>query len=294
MSGNKQHMSLRRNAMLRRREFLLGAAAISSTFVTAPGKLMAAEATKRQLDKIGIQLYTVRDRMSTDVPGTLEKIASIGYDEVEFFDYFGLPAAEIRKYIDDAGLVTPSTHISLANMRDTPEQTIEAALTIGHDYIVLGWIAPEERTSLDDYRAHADLSNSFAEQCRTAGLQYAYHNHDFEFVAIEGIRPIDLFLKETDSELVQMEMDLYWITKGGGDPFEFFDKYPGRFPMCHVKDMNPDGSMADVGDGKIDFAGIFAASEQAGFQHYFVERDDPPDSLISAARSYAATAKLEF
>jgi sugar phosphate isomerase/epimerase len=286
--------SLFNGAMLRRREFLLGAATVSSALAVAPHEILAASSSNRQIEKIGIQLYTVRDRMSTDVPGTLEKIASIGYEEVEFFDYFGHPAAEIKRFIDDAGLDSPSTHISLANMRDTPEQTIAAALTIGHRYIVLGWIAPEDRTSLDDYRAHAELSNRFAEQCHAAGLQYAYHNHDFEFAPVDGIRPIDLFLSETDSELVQIEMDLYWITKGGGDPFAFFDKYPGRFPLCHVKDMTPDGSMADVGDGEIDFAGIFADSEQAGFQHYYVERDDPPDSIVSAANSYSATAKLKF
>ena len=277
-----------------RRDFLIGAAAISSTLASMPGSLLAAEPGHRKLEKIGIQLYTVRDQMRKDVVGTLQKLATIGYDEVEFFEYFDHSPADIRRILDDNGLVSPSTHVELSDMRNTPEQSIEAALTIGHRYVILGWIAPEERTSMDDYRAHADLSNRFAEQCRDAGLQYAYHNHDFEFAAIDGVRPIDLFLAETDPELVKVELDLYWITKGGGDPFAFFDRYPGRYPCCHVKDMSPDGSMADVGDGKIDFASVFAASEQAGFKHYYVERDDPTDSMISAANSYSAVAKLEF
>jgi sugar phosphate isomerase/epimerase len=294
MIVNKEPVPICRRDSLRRRDFLLGAAAVSSALVAPPFAFVAAESSRRKLEKIGIQLYTVRDRMKTDVPGTLKKIASMGYNEVEFFDYFGHSPGEIRKFIDDIGLASPSTHIALADMRDRPEETIESALTVGHEYIVLGWLAPEDRTSLDDYRAHADLSNLFGEQCRASGLQYAYHNHDFEFAAVDGTRPIDVFLAETDPELVKIEMDLYWITKGGGDPFAFFDKYPGRFPLCHVKDMNPDGSMADVGDGKIDFATIFAASEQAGFQHYYVERDDPPDSMVSAANSYSAAAKLEF
>jgi len=106
--------------------------------------------------------------------------------------------------------------------------------------------------------------------------------------------PIDLLLSETDPDKVLIELDLYWITRGGGDPFTYFEKHPGRYPLCHVKDMNDDGSMADVGAGNIDFAEIFAASESAGFQHYYVERDDPPDSIVSAANSYAAAAKLEF
>lgn len=275
-----------------RREFLTGAAAISSALLAGPGAVFAAH--HRKLDKIGIQLYTVRDRMATDVPGTLEKIASIGYDEVEFFDYFKHAPVDLRRMLDDTGLVAPSTHVELHNMRETPDETIEAAHTLGHDYVVLGWVAPEERKSLDDYKAHIELFNRFAEKCRSAGLQYAYHNHDFEFALVDGIRPIDLILAETDPKLVQIEMDFYWITKGGGDPFALFEQYPGRFPLCHIKDMNPDGSMADVGAGKIDFAGLLAAGDQAGFQHYYVERDDPPDSIISADISYTATAELEF
>ena len=275
-----------------RRDFLLGAAAVSSALLTAPSALLAAH--HRRLEKIGIQLYTVRDRMSADVPGTLQKIASIGYSEVEFAGYFDHTPAEIRSILDDTGLESPSTHITLDDMRVTPGQTIESALTIDQDTIVLGWLAPDDRTSLDDYRAHAELFNRFAEQCRAAGLHYAYHNHDFEFAPIDGVLPIDLLLSETDPELVLIEMDLYWITKGGGDPFSYFEKHPGRFPLCHVKDMTADGSMADVGDGHIDFAAIFAVSESAGFQHYYVERDDPPDSIVSATNSYSAVAKLEF
>lgn len=275
-----------------RRDFLLGAAAVSSTLATVPSSLLAAP--HRRLEKVGIQLYTVRDRMITDLPGTLQKIADIGYNEVEFAGYFDHSPAEIKSFLDAAGLKSPSTHIRLDDMRATAEQTIESALTIGQDYIVLAWIEPENRTSLDDYRAHAELFDRFAEQCHLAGLHYAYHNHDFEFSAIDGVLPIDLLLSETDPQLVLIEMDLYWITKGGGNPFAYFENHPGRFPLCHVKDMNADGSMADVGAGKIDFAEIFAASEQAGFQHYYVERDDPPDSIVSAANSYSATVNLEF
>lgn len=248
----------------------------------------------KQLERIGIQLYTVRNQMAEDVPGTLQKIAEIGYDEVEFAGIFDHTPAEVKSFLDAAGLVSPSAHVSLDLIRTAPEQLIETAQTLGQDYLALGWLAPDERGTLDDYRGHIDLVAGFAEQCRDAGLQFGWHNHDFEFVELEGQRPMDLILDNTDPELVQVELDLYWITKAGADPFAYFKRYPGRFPQCHVKDMAADTSMADVGDGTIDFAAIFAASELAGFKHYYVERDDSMDPLKTAARSYKALSELTF
>lgn len=286
---------------MKRRTLLKGAAALAVTpWLPAcskspePAAVSTAPAAGNSLERIGIQLYTVRDRMAEDVPGTLQRIAEIGYNEVEFAGYFGHAPAEVRGFIDDLGLKSPSVHISLDDIRGAAEQTIETGQILGNDYLALGWLAPEERTSLDDYRAHIDLVAGFAEQCRDAGLQFAWHNHDFEFEDLEGQRPMDMILDATDADLVQVELDLYWITKAGKDPFAYFERYPGRFPLCHVKDMADDSSMADVGDGNIDFAGIFAASEAAGLKHYYVERDDAPDSFETAARSYAAASSLTF
>lgn len=249
---------------------------------------------KRQLKSIGLQLYTVRDQMAVDLPGTLQRLAEIGYSEVEFAGYFEHTPAEIRALLNNTGLLSPSAHTSLQLMRDTPEQLIESALTVGHEYLVLGWLHPDDRTSLDDYRQHADLVNVFAEQCHSAGLKFAWHNHDFEFQALDGMLPMDLLLAETDPSRMQVELDLYWITKAGADPFAYFAKHPGRFPLCHVKDMADDGAMTDVGAGTIDFAAIFAASDLAGIQHYYVERDDAADSLASATNSFSAISELEF
>ena len=247
-----------------------------------------------RLERIGIQLYTVRDRMAEDVPGTLHALAEIGYDEVEFAGYFDHSPAEIKGFLDSAGLVSPSAHVGLDDIRNTPEQLIETAQTLGNGHIGLGWLAPEERRTLDDYRGHIDLVAGFAEQCRAAGIQFVWHNHDFEFMELEGQRPMDLVLEQTDPGLVKMTLDLYWITKAGVDPFTYFERHPGRFPQCHVKDMAADTSMTDVGDGTIDFAAIFAASDRAGFKHYYVERDDSTDTLKTAARSYKAVSELRF
>jgi len=279
---------------MKRRTLLKGAAALAVTpWLSACAKEEKSVAGK-QLDRIGIGLYTVRNQMAEDVAGTLQAIADIGYDEVEFAGYFDHTPEEVKGFLDAAGLVSPSAHIRLDDIRSSPEQLIESAQTLGQDYVALNWLAPEERGTLDDYRGHIDLVAGFAEQCRDAGLQFAWHNHDFEFVELEGQVPMDLVLDSTDPELVQVELDLYWITKAGADPFTYFERYPGRFPLCHVKDMAADTSMADVGDGTIDFAAIFAASDLAGLQHYYVERDDSKDPLTTAARSYKALSELTF
>jgi len=276
---------------MKRRSFLAASCglALNAAF---PANVLAAAG--RRLEKIGFQLYTARELMAADAAGTLDAIAAIGYDEVEFAGYFDHSPAAIRSFLGSAGLTAPSAHVQLDDMRLRAEAVIAAAQTIGHDYLVLGWLAPPERETLDQYRAHAALCNRFAEQCREAGIRFGYHNHEFEFEELQGRRPIDLLLAETDAELVKIELDLYWINVAGADPLDYFARHPGRFPLCHVKDMAADGSFADVGTGTIDFAAIFAASEEAGLEHCFVERDDSPDPLATAAVAYAYLRGLEF
>lgn len=279
---------------MKRRTLLKGTAALAvSPWLSACGGAMDDE-TGNSLERIGIQLYTVRDRMAEDVPGTLQRIAEIGYDEVEFAGYFDNTPAEIKGFMDALGLDSPSAHVSIDDIRGSSEQLIETAQTLGNRYIVLGWLAPDVRGTLDDYRGHIDLVAGFAEQCRAAGLQFAWHNHDFEFIELEGQVPMDMILDRTDAELVQVELDFYWTAKAGVDPLGYFERHPGRFPMCHVKDMAADTSMADVGDGTIDFASLFAASELAGLEHYYVERDDATDTFASATNSYKAVSELKF
>lgn len=277
---------------MKRRDLLIAMAAIATCPTVASCTTKDVPASKRSPGDIGVQLYTVRDRMAVDVPDTLRRVAEIGYREVEFAGYFDHSAAEIAAMLVDAGLASPSTHVGMGSMRDTPGQLIDATATIGHEYIVLGSPERGERSSLDDFRRHADLMNRFGEQCQTAGLRFAYHNHAFEFEPLDDVLPMDLLLERTDPELVDFELDLYWIRKGGADPFTYFDKHPGRFPLCHVKDMAEDGSMTDVGSGQTNFSAIFAASEQAGFRHYFVEHDNPADSMASVANSFSAIQQL--
>jgi len=276
-------------AAVNRRQFLLSASAAA-----VPGSLCASEDRSRRLDEIGIQLYTVRDLMAADLEATLERLAGIGYRQVEFAGYYERSAANLRRLLANLGLSTPSAHVPIAQARTGPDRLIEYAVELGHDYLVIPWLDPSERQTLAQYRALADLLNRFGEQCRAAGLQLAYHNHDFEFEAIDGVLPMDLLLAETDDGLVRFEIDLYWICKAGRDPLDYFDRYTGRFPLCHVKDMAADGDMVPVGAGTIDFAEIFARSPEAGLHHYFVEHDNADDALASSARSYEYLSQLRF
>ena len=251
-------------------------------------------APRRKLDRIGLQLYTVRHQMEKDLEGTIARVAATGYREVEFAGYFGKSPRDVRALLDHHGLSSPSSHVSLAP--DQWRAALDAAPVVGHRYLVIAWIPAEERRTLDDYKRWAERLNRAATEAKAAGLQFAYHNHDFEFGPLDGKLPYDVLLTETDPKLVQLEMDLYWIVKGGQDPLAYFARWPGRFPMVHVKDSAgpPDHKMAAVGGGKIDFRKIFAQSDQAGIRHYFVEHDNPDDPFASIRASYDYLQRLEF
>jgi sugar phosphate isomerase/epimerase len=263
----------------------------------AAGRLDGWTAGRSRLDRIGIELYTVRRELAQDPDGTLARIAAIGYREVEFAGYPpGTPQA-LRSRLDQLGLTAPSAHLSLQAFQDDWERTVEPAAILGHQYLVVAWIAPEERRDLDAWKRLAAAFNRAGERCQRSGIQFAYHNHDYEFSAIGGKLPYDFLLAETDPKLVAMEMDLYWITKGGQDPLPYFAKWPGRFPMVHIKDMDatPKRFFADVGKGTIDFKRILHQAGQAGIRHYFYEQDETPGSPFDSAKtSYEYLRSLTF
>ena len=256
--------------------------------------LNAASLMDNNLPNIGIQLYTVRDLMAENLPLTIQRIADIGYKEVEFAGYFGKTAKEIKTILSDNGLKSPSTHIEMDAIYNNPNKAIETALEVGHEYIVMAWLSESERQNIDQYREYVDIYNLFGEKCNQNGLKFAYHNHDFEFNILDGEVPMDLLLDKTEPSNVLFELDMYWVNKAKKDPKFYINRYPGRFPLWHIKDMASNTMMADVGDGVINFSEIFSLSNISGLKHYFVERDDPSDSILSAERSYNAMLKLDF
>jgi len=237
------------------------------------------------LDRVGVQLYTLRSLLKDDFEGTLARVAAIGYQEVEFAGYYDRSAAEIRRVLDANGLAAPAAHIPIEALRENWPATLDDAETAGHRYLVVAWLAESDRGSVADLERVAEQFSRAALEARQRGITFAYHNHDFEFAPVEGRLPYDVLLEACDPA-VQFEMDFYWITKGGQDPLQYFRRWPGRFPLVHVKDMAADGKMVDVGQGAIDWARIFAARNQAGIKHYFVEHDEPQDPLESVRVSY--------
>jgi sugar phosphate isomerase/epimerase len=261
-----------------RKEFLQLAAA------GAFGTRIPLEAGRLRRPRLGVQLYTLRALMEASVPLTLEQVARIGYREVEFAGYFGVRPSQLRRRLDDLGLAAPAAHVPLLD--GDLDSILDAAVELGHRYLIQASLPLPGRRSLDTFRRAAASLNRAGEAARKRGLAIAYHNHDFEFTPAGGMVPYDVLLAETDPSLVSMEMDLYWIAKAGRDPLRYFAAHPGRFRLCHLKDMDRRGEIVDVGRGTLDLRGILTQRRKAGLQHYFVEHDNPPDPMASIERSY--------
>ncbi len=287
---------------MERRDFLRfsGAMALGGlSFVElAFSKTESAQTTSnssesKKLRNIGLQLYTVRSLLYYDFEGPISKVAQLGYTEVEFAGYFDRKPPQVKKLLDQLGLSAPSTHIGLQQLEENLDEVIDDSATMGHKFIICPWI-PENRRTLNSYKALAEFFNHAGEACKKADMRFGYHNHSFEFETVDGQVPFDILLSETDPELVDIEIDLFWIRNAGKNPLDYFARYPGRFKLCHVKDMDSSGKMATVGKGVIDFASIFAKSEQAGLNYFFVEHDHPEDPLGSISESLGYLKNLTF
>ncbi|HEX6053835.1 MAG TPA: sugar phosphate isomerase/epimerase [Gemmatimonadaceae bacterium] len=243
--------------------------------------------------RIGIQLYTVRDLLGNNFDHTLQQVAAIGYKEVELAGLYDKSPESVRKTLDKLGLTAPSAHIPYDRLRSNLPGVAEEARVLGHRYVICPWLDAAVRRDADAYRRIAADFNKFGESLQRLGLQFGYHNHDFEFAKLPGGEiGYDILLADCDPKLVKMELDLYWITKAGSDPLAYFEKWPGRFPCVHVKDMTGNGSMANVGQGSIDWERIFAKRREAGIEHFFVEHDNPKSPLEDIKVSYNYMARL--
>ncbi len=288
--------------------------AADSTHLFEPNAANAPQMA-HSINPIGLQLYTVRAAMKTDFEGTIAKVAATGYKEVEFAGYFDHSPKDVRELLDKNGLVSPSCHVDYPTVENKWPETLEAAKIVGHSFIICPWIDQKQRADAGGWKRAAELFNKAGEESKKAGIQFAYHNHSFEFQPAEtlgGKLPYDFLLAETDPKFVAMEMDLCWISVAGKDPLAYFDKYPGRFPCVHVKDWVKDassnsgyegamgqtvkygGHMADVGQGSINWKNLFAHDGKAGIKHYFVENDDPKSAFDDIKISYNYLHELKF
>jgi len=292
--------------MLDRRNFLAFAGALAAGRVLSRSNGSSLDdlsealgnIAPKSVNGIGLQLYTVRDEMKKDVAATLAHVAQIGYKEVELAGLFDKSPADFKALLDANGLRAPSSHLPLG----TPDEwakNLETAKTLGCEYVTVPWIDEKARQSIDDYKRIAAEFNHAAETAKNAGLRFAYHNHDFEFKKMDGQTPLDVLYSSTDPSLVNFEMDIYWVVKGGGDPLHFLSKYPGRIVMVHAKDATaaPERKMVDVGKGTINFKKILSAfldnAPKSGKpKHIFVEHDQPADPWASVAYSFGTLKKI--
>lgn len=286
--------------MTSRRSFLKATTLASAGLLVRPSSLWKASATN-----IGLQLYTVRDAMQADPAGTLRKVAKLGFTTVEGATYtgtqqfYGMDAKAFAVLLKQQGLAMPSSHYMLgeakmngADIKGTLlhewDRAVDDAAAAGIKYMVCAYLMEDERGNLDHYKQLAERFNKAAEVCKKSGIQFCYHNHDFEFQQMDGQRPYDILLKNTDKDLVKMEMDIYWVKKAGLDPVALMKEHKGRFPLWHVKDMDktPEQAFTEVGNGSIDFKEIFKHAGDSGMKYFFVEQDKcPGDPFVSITKS---------
>jgi len=241
-----------------------------------------------KLKSIGLQLYTVRDDMGKNAISTISKIADVGYNHVECAGYkngkfYGLDKKEFKVLLDDNGLKMWSGHTNTGfgktdithSMSKNWEAVCEDAVYMGQKYIGCGYFEIGERKTIDDYKRHAALFNTCAETAKKYNLIFFHHNHDFEFIPINGVVPYDILLKDTDKSLVKFELDHYWTKKANVDSVKLMDEHSGRFPLWHIKDManNAERSFTEVGTGIVDYASIFNSKAKASMDLFFVEQD---------------------
>jgi sugar phosphate isomerase/epimerase len=277
---------------------------------------------------VGIQLFTVRDQMTTDFDGTLAKIAEIGYREVEFFSYGDRTPAQVRATLDRVGLRAPSTHAAL-HLGPDLERQLAGYQAMGHQYSAAGGPVfgrrpgppaggptaggppgpgaqrpPAPPQTPDSVHRQIDEWNQIAAAAKPYGIKVLVHNHTMEFQPFtDGRTPFDLMIAELDPERVVLELDIGWSTVAGQNALDLFAKHPGRFPLWHVKDMaglsalqgltnqgerQRAAKIVSVGQGEIDYRPIFARAVQAGMQHFFVEQDTAPASGDSIAAARAS------
>lgn len=282
--------------MTNRRTFILQAGLVGAGLAILP-KLLMAKAN----NVAGLQLYTLRQQLPADVKGVIAKVAQAGYKEVEVYGYskakgfWGLTPVEFKALLDQHGIKSPSGHYGMDQLLETGSldevnDAIEAAKVLGHTYVTMPYINAKYRKTAADIKSIVEKVNMAAAHIKKAGLKMAYHNHDFELIPVEGVTLYESLLKGTKPGMVDFEMDLYWVVRAGHDPVKWFERFPGRFTMVHVKDMDKQDNKlnTEVGSGSVNFKAIFAKAKVAGIKHYIVEQEnfkiDPYVSITQSCR----------
>jgi sugar phosphate isomerase/epimerase len=264
--------------MYKRREFLKLSGSIAGGLVLFPlaCKLMPKEGG--DINNFGIQLYTLRDIMPNDPKGVLKEVSLAGYKQIESYNndplgiFWGMSNIDFKKYLDDLGMTLSSSH---CDINKNFQKTVDDAAAIGMKYLVCPSI--DKQKTIDDYKKIAAQFNQCGELCNKAGLKFAYHNHDHDFTTIDGQIAQDIYMQDTDSSLVDFEMDIYWVVTAKQDPEAWLKKYSNRFRLCHIKDRKKGTTerevSVDLGTGSINFSKVLKTARDNGMQYFFVEQE---------------------
>jgi sugar phosphate isomerase/epimerase len=261
------------------------------TFLKQTGSAAAASFMLPMLDLLpakninaGVQLYTVRTEMLKDARGTLKKLAALGYKQIESAGsdkgyYYGLTPTEMKQVCKDLGLTLRSGHIQLD---DKWQQTMNDAVDAGQEYLICSSM-PKRGQTVDNYKKTADIFNKAGEESKKLKLKFGYHNHDYEFEQENGKTLYDVLVEETEAGFVHLELDLGWVVAAGKDPLDYFTRYPGRFPLWHLKDMDvAKKKSTEFGKGKLAIKSIMSHAKQSGMKYFFVEQEEYAGTPLEA------------
>jgi sugar phosphate isomerase/epimerase len=278
--------------MKSRREFLKTSGGL------ALGALMLPNITKAEkIKNVGIQLYSVRKEMLADAVGTLKELAKIGYKELESArsekgNYYGLQPKEIKKIVGDLGMTLRSGHV---HVDENWKRSVDAAAEAGQDYLVCSSL-PSKGQTIDNYKRVAETFSKAAEDCKKSKITFGYHNHEYEFEKENGKVLYDVLLDSTDPKLVTMELDLGWVIASGNDPLAYFNKYPGRFPLWHLKDMDTIKKQStEFGKGQVKVVEMLKNANKSGVKHIFVEQEEYASTALESMKyNFEYLQKLNY
>ena len=283
---------------MKRNEFLKLSGGLAIAGLASRSGFASLAGENAKLKNFGIQLWSVRDDLGKDPKGVLKQLASYGYKQIESFEggkgmFWGMSNTEFKSYMDELGMKIISSHCDIN--KDFEKKAADAA-AIGMKYLICPYKGPQK--DIDAFKKFADEFNQKGEICKKNGIRFAYHNHDYSFAVMNGEMGQDIMMKNTDANLVDFEMDMYWVVAAGQDIEAWLKKYPNRFTLCHVKDrsktpVEDDGkNSVNLGTGGIDFVKILKTAKENGMQYYIVEQEAYPSGTpIEAAKADAEYMK---
>jgi sugar phosphate isomerase/epimerase len=283
---------------MKRNEFLKLSGGLALAGLASKSGFATLASEEKKLKNFGIQLWSVRDDLAKDPKGVLSQLASYGYKQIESFEgstgmFWGMTNKEFKAHMDKVGSKIISSHCDIT--KDFEKKAAEAS-EIGMKYLICPWKGPQK--DIDAFKKFADEFNQKGEICKKNGIRFAYHNHDYSFVNMNGEMGQDVMMKNTDPNLVDFELDMYWVVAGGQDIEAWLNNYPKRFRLCHVKDRKKGATATEkdasvvVGTGSIDYPKILKTAKKQGMEYYIVEQEKWEGTTpMQAAQADAAYMK---